>query len=263
MSLHNKKILKKIDLILLVLFPLLAALISLIIKANFLVSTLLFFGLPALWLSYRTPQMIKRTALFSLIFSLPFTILIDYIAILDKSWFVPLTVFPFRLLGVIPLEDFIWGFLLIYAVIIFYEYFLDKGKHNLIDQRMKYLILPLVVLLITFFVLVFTKPEFLMLKYAYLWLGVALIFLPAVTFLSFFPKLLSKYVKTGIYFFILAFLFELTGLQLGQWEFPGTHFIGWVEMFGFHFPFEEFFFWMILAATAILSYYEFFDDDRK
>jgi len=32
---------------------------------------------------------------------------------------------------------------------------------------------------------------------------------------------------------------------------------------GYSMPFEEFFFWIILSTIAILSFYEFFDDDRK
>ena len=259
----NKKQLKKIDILLLILFPIVSVIISLAINASFLVSTLLFFGLPALWLSYRTSKMIKRTAIFSLIFSVPLTLILDYLAVLDKSWFVPTTLFPFRVLGTIPVEDFIWGFLLVYSIIIFYEHFLDKGKHNLIDKRMKYLVLGLIILLIIFFMLLIFNPEFLFIKYAYLWLGIIFLLLPSITFLTYFSKLLSKYIKTTSYFFILSFLFEITGLQLDQWRFTGDHFIGWIEFMGYRFPFEEFFFYFGLIAIGILSYYEFFDDDRK
>lgn len=51
--------------------------------------------------------------------------------------------------------------------------------------------------------------------------------------------------------------------MLGQWTFPGDQFIGWVNMLGVRFPFEELLFWFMLAAIGILSYYEFFDDNRK
>lgn len=259
----NEKILKKIDIFLLIFLPIFAAGVSLLVKANFLTSTLLFFGLPSLWLSYRTPQRISKTLLFSGIFSIPLGIIIDYIAALDGAWYVPTTIFPFRLLGVIPIEDIIWGFFLVYTIVIFYEHFLDKGKHELIDKKMKYFILPAILVLIIFFLLYFINPDLLRIKYAYLILGVVLILLPSITFLSFFPKLISKYTKTACYFFILAFMFELTGLQLNQWTFPGQNFIGWVEILGHRFPFEEFFFWFIMVAIAILSYFEFFDDTRS
>lgn len=263
MKINNQKFLKKLDIILLILFPIVAVILSLALKANFFTSILLFFGLPSLWLSIRTPSQIKKTFLFSLILSLPLGIFIDYIATLDGSWFVPITIFPFRLFGVVPIEDLIWGFFLIYNIVIFYEHFLDKGKHELVDTRMKYLIWPLIILMLIFFSLLFTKPELLIIPYAYFWLGTFLFILPTITFISFFPRLLSKYVKTASYFFLLAVLFELTGLQLNQWTFPGQNFIGWVELFGHRFPFEEFFFWFVIGAISVLSYYEFFDDDRK
>ena len=261
---NNQKFLKKLDIVLLILFPLASVILSLVFKANFLVSILLFFGLPSLWLSFRTQTKIKKTFLFSLILSLPLGIFIDYIATINNSWFVPITVFSFRLFGVVPIEDLIWGFFFIYSIVIFYEHFLDKGKHELVDRRMKYLVWPLIIFALIFIVILFARPEFLQIRYAYFYLDLIFIFLPAVTFLSFFPRLLSKYVKTASYFFVLAILFELTGLHLNNWVFSDNgYFIGWVELFGYRFPFEEFFFWFVMGAISVLSYYEFFDDDRK
>jgi len=173
------------------------------------------------------------------------------------------TIFPFRILGQVPLEDVVFGFLVIYAIVIYYEHFWDKGKHELIDTRMKYFIFILMFVFILFFTFYFTKPEFLFIPYYYFWFGFILLFIPAITFLSYFPRLLSKYVKTGVYFFVLFLLFELTALQLGQWSFPDGQFIGMVTLLGYTFPFEELFFWFILFTSSILSYYEFFDDDRK
>ncbi|HBC45391.1 TPA: hypothetical protein DCZ81_04450, partial [Candidatus Collierbacteria bacterium] len=76
-------------------------------------------------------------------------------------------------------------------------------------------------------------------------------------------RLISKYIKIALYFFVLSFLFEITAIQLNQWSFPGNHFIGWVEIFGYRFPIEEFFFYFIMCSVGAISYYEFFDDDRK
>jgi len=259
----DKKYLRKLDIFLLILFPIMSVILSLLLKASFLASILLFFGLPAVWLSYRTRHMIKKTLIFSLIFSIPLSLMIDYVAVLDKSWFVPSSVFSFRIFNVVAIEGFVFGFLLVYAVLIFYEHFLDKSKYEIVDKKMKYLILPLIILSIVFFALLLLKPGLLRIKYAYLCLGIIFMLLPAITFLSFFPRLVSKYVKTASYFFMLLLIFEITGLQLNQWTFPGENFIGWIQIFNYKFPLEEFFFWIILSSTGILSYYEFFDDDRR
>ncbi|NQV08402.1 hypothetical protein HQ529_00965 [Candidatus Woesearchaeota archaeon] len=81
--------LKKLDIFLLIVFPIIAVIVSLSINASLIVSTLLFFGLPSLWLSYRTQHMIAKTAIFAFIITIP-VIVIDYLAHLNKSWNVPL-----------------------------------------------------------------------------------------------------------------------------------------------------------------------------
>ncbi|MDD5470077.1 MAG: hypothetical protein PHO92_04760 [Candidatus Peribacteraceae bacterium] len=264
MSNHTQSILKKVDIALLILFPVFAVVISLAVRANFFTSILLFFGLPSLWFSLRTPSQVLKTLLFSLLLSLPLGIVIDYIAALDHSWFVPRTIFPLRLFGAIPLEDILWGFFFVYSIVIFYEHFLDQGKSDaLLHRRMKHLAWPVSLLMAVFIAVVFSNPDLLAIPYAYFWIGAVFFLVPSVLFLSFFPRLLSKFSITASYFFLLALLFECTGLQLNQWVFPGDNFIGWVELFGYRFPFEEFFFWFVLGAVSVLSYYEFFDDDRK
>jgi hypothetical protein len=251
----------KLDMALLVLFPILSCIISLLIDANYFVSNLLFFGLPALWMSYRTQHRVLRTLIFTGIVTIPFTIVIDYIAIYNNMWYVPHTIFPFRVLGIIPLEDFLQVFLTVYGTIILYEHFLHKGKHHLIDHRMKYLVWPMISVLLIFLVVLVRKPEILRIQYAYLWLGSIFLLIPALCYVAKFPKLLSKYSKVAAYYFFLTVSFEFTALHLGQWTFPSTEFIGWIQIFHIRFPFEEFFFWFCMLALAIISYYEFFDDD--
>lgn len=260
---RHKKLLQKLDIILLIVFPFLAALLSLLLRANYLTSILLFYGLPSVWLSWRTPTKVIKTLIFSVTLLIPLGVVLDYIGTIDHSWFIPTTVFPFRLFNILPLEDFIWFFLFLYMSVIFYEHFFDKGKPELVDKHMKYLAGPLVVLLVLFFVILFKNPALLAVPYAYFWIGLIFMLLPTISFLSFFPRLLAKHVKTGSYFFIHALLFELTGLQLNHWAFPGSNFVGRIELLGYHLPFEEFFFWILLGTISVLCYYEFFDDDRK
>lgn len=82
-------------------------------------------------------------------------------------------------------------------------------------------------------------------------------------FLYFHPKLLQKFFLEGLYFFFALLLFEFAALYNGQWIFSSTHYVGFVELFGFRFPLEEFVFWMIFCVPTLLAIYEFFDDDRK
>lgn len=219
--------------------------------------------MPAAWLSYRNRLVVKKAALFSVIVSIPLATIIDYIATRDGSWYVPITIFPFRFLGIIPFEDYIWGFILIYLIVIYYEHFLDKGKNELFGKRMKILSVTLLVLLVAFFALLIMKPVLLDVRYAYFWNCALLLALPAIFFLINYPKLIFRYLKASGYFLILNSLHEYVGLKLSQWTFPGNNFIGWVEIGRYKLPFEELVFLLFIGALGILSYYEFFDDDRK
>ena len=79
-----------------------------------------------------------------------------------------------------------------------------------------------------------------------------------------FPKLYAKFLKAGAYFFFFLLIYEITALSLGQWVFSAeSQFLGLMEFKGITFPFEELFAWIMLGSLATLSYYEFFDDDKK
>jgi hypothetical protein len=195
-----------------------------------------------------------------MVMCVPFSVLINYLGAVNGAWYVPHTVFPFRYLNGLPLEDVILGFLLFYACIITYEHFLDKGKHRLVDRRLKYIAWPLLFILITFFALLMTRPGIFVFKYAYLWVGLIFLAIPLVSALSFFPRLFSKYAKIGAYFAVLLAMFEYTGLTLNHWVFPGDGFIGWLPYFGYRIPVEELLFFIVIGATSLISFYEFFDD---
>lgn len=252
---------KKLDIILLILFPILSVFISLKFGTNFLISFLFFSGLPALYLSFRAPKAILRSIIFALPFSVIGGLFFDHLAVLDNSWHVP-TIFPFRIFNTVPLEDLIWAFLLVYLTVIFYEHFLDHGEHKMVDIRMKYFAYIVIPSFTIFLLLVFTNPTLLKVKYFYLKGGMTLILVPTIAFLMKFPKFVPKFLKTATYFFYVGLLQELTALQLGHWSFLGRNFIGWVSIFGFRFPYEELFFWLVIFATCVLSYFEFFDDEE-
>jgi hypothetical protein len=254
---------KKKEILYLLLFSFFAALLSLTFRTTYFLSTILFYWIPAIWLSLRTKQHVTKALVFSLIFSLPLGFIIDYIAILDEAWFVPTTIFPVQFLGVVSIEEIFWGFSLIYYIILYYIHFYDREKRGVLNKRMRGLIFLLVTLLAGFFSLFYVRKDLLVIPYAYFWIGTLFLLLPTVFFLVRYPKLLPKYFKTAVFFFFLAVLFEFTGLELQHWTFPGSNFIGWVTFFGNKMPVEEFFFWFVVGTTGILSYYEFFDDDRK
>ncbi len=109
----------------------------------------------------------------------------------------------------------------------------------------------------------FFLPSLLNIPYFYLWFGIILLLVPVVAQFMTHSRMDMKILKTSAYFFYLTFIYEVTALQLGWWDFPGSKFIGWVTILGVKFPIEELAFWIFLFSMAIISYYEFFDDDEK
>lgn len=265
---------KKIDLKILIFIPILTALTSLFYRENFLISTILFFGAPALYLAVRHKNALKKTCIFSLLFSVPLTFIFDYLIAKDQGWYIVNSIFPFRIFNIVVVEQFIWAFLWVFYIVIFYEYFLDKQqkrsifsffstKNAVITKQMEYFALFIFALLLFFIFFAFFSPTYLRIDYSYLVLGTIFGIIPLSIFLFKFPNFFVRFSKATLYFIFLAFVIEYVGLKFNHWTFPGTHFIGMTNFFGFLIPYEEIMIYFVLSTPVVLSYYEFFDDDRR
>jgi len=99
--------------------------------------------------------------------------------------------------------------------------------------------------------------------FPYFWIGLIILTIPTLSFLLKFHLFISKFIKICAYLFCLATLNEFTALTLGHWKFTSPAYVGRMSFFGFIIPFEEFFFYFIIMSLAVMSYFEFFFDDRK
>lgn len=254
---------RRLDYVILALIPIVSAYTALTFQTNYLVTTLLFFGVGPLWFSFRAPQLILKTLIFTVLIAAPlgFAIL-DYILVLDGAWWSP-TIFSSRFMGILPYEDLIWGLLQGYFVIFLYEYFLDVGKNSIVGRNFKYFFLLLTLLASVFTVAYYFVPKLLHISYAYFWIGTIFFISPSALFLWRHPAVIGKFVKLSCYFFYLHVIFEFTALTLGNWVFQGEHYISVVKLLGYNIPIEEIIVWWVLFIIAILSWYEFFDDDQK
>lgn len=249
------------DSLALALWPLAAALAAWLADLNFLVTTLLFFGGPALYLSLKDKSKIRRNLIFSAVLTVA-GLYTDYIAERDHAWFEPQSIFSFRLGGLEPVESVLWFFLLTYLIVAFYEHFFDHSRHKLMGRRMRLMFVIVAVASILFWPLLLARPAWLDFSFFYLKFGLGLGLLPLLAFLVKFPRFLTIFLKTAPYFLALSLLNEFVGLHNGHWLFPGPHFIGWVGLGSFHFPVEELVFWMVLFSSIVIMYFEFFDDNR-
>ena len=225
--LHRKR-----EYVFLVVFPLVAVLLSLLLPINLFFGLILFHGLPALWLSYQCPKKVPKVFFFTILFTLPFALIVEGIAEMNNAWWLA-TAFDWRALHIVPVEAILWSILAFYHITIFYEYFVDGKRIGQTNKRIKVFSTLLFACLALFLIVFFLK------------------------------KLLRKFALAAAYFFYVNFTLEMTALSQGWWGFGGTHFIGWVNISGLGFPLEEFIFYFIVATFAILAYYEYFVDDTR
>jgi len=255
---------KKVDILLLIVFPVLASLITVVYKVNFLSFIILYFGIPLLYLALRNPGIVVKSFMFAFYFSIPLSLFVDTLAVLDQSWIIKETIFPFKFFGLATVEVYIYGLLWGFLAVLFYEHFFDRGRwKDRLSKNIKYLLYFFAFLVITVTVLFFVDTNLLKIPYFYLWVSLIFIIPPLIFFLYFYPKFLHLYILSAVYFFFILFISELTALETKQWIFPSNNFIGFAEVFKYRFPLEELFFWMIFATPSFLAYYEFFADDRK
>lgn len=252
---------KLVDKLVVGVLPLFTTAVCEAFNLNFLYSTLLFFGLPSLYLSFRAPQLIRKSFIFTLPVFLVIYFVFDYLAWAADAWYVPGSLLRF-LGGAIPIEDGIWGLLWPYYILMTWEFFLeDEKKRDWFSGRFSYFLLLCAAILMGFFALYFFKPQLLVLRYFYIKLALVFGVIPLILTLRFYPKLLPKLIAVTIYFFLVSGLAEFIGLRHHQWYFGSDYFLPLVNFFGFSLPLDEPFAWWFLGAPALVCWYEFFADD--
>lgn len=258
---HRRQITR--DHLIFYLWPLLASLLSFWMRADYYISLFLFFLFPALYLFYRNKKRIKKILLFSLSLLL-IAVVLDYICDITGIWVVSHSIINYRILGQVSFENILWLPLYAILVVAYYEYFYEfNDKDTLYKPRLKYLYAIFGVCLLIFLAIYFINKDWLYIQYFYLKFGIILVLLPMTLIFFRSPYLFAKFAKTGLYFFYLSLIYELTALYLNWWSFPGRGVIGQITIDRIMFPVEELFFWIIFGSVAGLAIYEFFDDDEK
>jgi hypothetical protein len=254
---------KSYDVLMMILLPSISAAVAYILATNLFTSTIMFFGLPSLYLGLRNKDVLGKVATFSFILSLPMFFFIDTIAEINKQWTILNSILPFRFLGFTTFEDYVWALLWVLFAVLFYENFFDQRVNRKeTSAAIKYLIWISVVLILVVCTIYAINPNWLNIPYFYFLAGFTLSVIPTIIFLYHYPKFLGKFAFAALYFFVVLFTFEIIALQNHQWIYPGT-FVMVLHIFGHAIPFEEVFFWMFLGAPATICFYEFFDDQKN
>lgn len=242
--------------------PLVAVIFSLVTRANTLTSLLLFWGIPSLLLTVWARQRAPKAALFALVATV-FCISLNIIFYVTHQWYV-VSMSDYRLFGFMAWEDIPYFFLWVYFPVIFWEHFYERQvRERPWTKRMTRLTCAFVLFSLITITAWAWAPILLQIPYFYLVGAILFVVFPLTLEVLSHPRLGLKFIRVGLYFAYVGILYELTALRLGQWFFPSDKFLGWIVIVGLRFPIEELFAWILLGAAAILSWYEYFDDDNR
>lgn len=255
---------EKIDLFVVIIFPIIALILSFLFNANFLLGIVLFLVFPSIYLTLRYKKStLKKNILFSLIYSIPATFIADYLAVVNRIWNIDKSFY--KIFGIISIEQFLFSFFFVYFVVMFYNHFSNREKNSSEYKKIKYLFYIVLSILTILFLFIAFNPSFLELnlKYPYLILGILLVLTPILVLFKLTKNAFSKFAISVIYFFFFDLTYEITALKLNHWEFIGTNFLWKISFSNIWFPIEEVVFWMIFLTIQILLMYELFADDGK
>mgnify|MGYP001594941117 CR=1 FL=1 len=228
-----------------------------------LTSALFFFVIPTIYLFFRKKKPIKEVFLGSLLIGNGIGLIFNIITSANGAWaeISSQLVFDYRIFGFMPVDEPIWFFFAALFATVFYEHFYEKDRSDKLSKRFKYIAIPTLLGVLAVITIAIIDKNKLIFDHAYFYSFLPLI-IPIGYVVKKHPSVLLKIIKTGAFFFMLFLIYELTAVKLGQWYFPGQY-IGWIELFGLRFPFEELLFWMGLSSSSALSIYEGFVDDGK
>jgi hypothetical protein len=253
---------KKQDLLILFLIAIFAIVFSSVFQTSFLVSTLLFLGLPSFYLCFKEEKFLPKILLASVSFGLFFGFCFDFIAELNNAWSWNGGLYFGKILGIVQIDVMIWFFLWVFHILVFYEHFADKDKSKYAISKHSNTVFLISFLAVCILLLVYTfSPHLLIVYRAYLWLSV-IANIPLLIVFFYKPRLVFHVIKIMPYFFFIYLSHEITALYLSQWSFPG-HYIGWVHLLGVQFPIEEMIFWITFSSVTAALYYEVSFDNGK
>jgi len=229
-----------------------------------LLLAILWFLLPSGYLMARRRKNIRKISFAAFIIGL-LAFSLDIILLHNHAWEPYASSFIFRIFGVPP-EEILWFFFHIFFILVFYEHFIDDGDLGTfgITRRIK----PLVVFSIGAFIVtllaVYKLPYATRIPYAYAIIG-GLAMTPILLYCAIGRFLfLKKLAPLAAFFFFFALIMEIRAVQYGLWSFSDArNYFGLITIFGATFPIEEIIFWMALAPSVAIAYYELFADDGK
>lgn len=227
-------------------------------EPNHIVGHLLIFVVPGLYLVWRYRSIRSHAFLVSIVFGLAAGTLLQVVAELNRVWmYVP--AFPFIQLNGMPMEAIAWYVMWSGFVICIYSVFFDH-RHPKAERKEKYkrhtpfLLLAGTVVLLTS-VLAITHQEIFVVEHPYLVFVAPVFLFPLLVVFYMRPHVFNEIFRAAIFLSLFALVYEVIGLRVGWWSFPGDY-IASVPLGGMVVPIEELVLWVSLGSLSVLAWYE-------
>ncbi len=162
--------------------------------------------------SRRKPE---KRILFSAVFGgIFFNFIFDFLALINHAWAWDESqfIFPFKITGVVSIDEMLWLFLWTLFILVFYEHFFEReAKGNLSRNAMFAWVSVIGVLVCVLGLYRYTGTAFLRIEYAYASIATAtLLPLSYVTWKR--PRLLVKFFMATLFLCPLFFAIELAAI---------------------------------------------------
>lgn len=238
------------DIVVLLILLFVSSSLVVFLNLNFLLATILHFGLPLVYLVSKNKTITKKV----LFFSLPFIVIgwpaWDYISATNDMWRLQAGS-SFKIFNVLNPQLLLWGSLWTLFTIYMYEN-LEKEKSRF-NPKVKTYALAATIVSIVFIIMsiVDIKSVF---EYVYLLMGLLFAIIPTIYLIHENKALYIKSLKMVPFFFIYLLVHEVVCLNSKMWVFNGSYIMN-ISLFGAVFPLEELVFWMILSPPVIYGLY--------
>jgi hypothetical protein len=222
---------------------------------------ILFFIVPGLYLTVRYWRRCYHAFLFSIVAGVATGFPLQVIADLNNVWQYDFPLFDWMTLGGFRLIPLAWYVLWIGLTISVYGVFFDRHVHRIPEKHLfwkvhyRLLVLGAAVTAGCVYFLLSNHDVFLI-PHPYILAGSILFVVPTLVILFLHPQLLRDTVKAAAFVSLLMLVYELVGLKIGWWTYPGEY-IAAIPMFGTVLPLEEIVLWVIFGALfAVVAYEE-------
>lgn len=235
----------------------LVSIFLLIHPASPLLFSVLYFGLPSLYLILQKPHIFKSAIVPALIFGLIYGIGFEYLNEVGGSWVFPLEnkfLFPNLFFDTVSGDVILWYVLWVFTIITYYRYFFSNVKVQLLRSRIvKFLLIGFAALGVIAFA-EYVLNASIVIPYVYTVTGLAA-FIPVCILYKKKPETFHKLYKTIPFLALFFLVMELVALTEGYWAFSGGSLFGFTVL-GHLLPIEELLFWIIASPLVISSYHE-------